>query len=256
MANAPPDPPLADHGGHDGHFKLREFEDVAPDGLALATLLGTDTRVGPHGVDEAKQRQPKLLGQLGQAQCLAVALGTRHAEIAQRTLLGVATALVADDHAGLSVESSQAADDGRIVRKVAVAMQFDELGEEFGAVIKGLRPLRMARNLVDLPGRQTGVDVLGELLALLRQPIDFFGDIDCRLALHVAQFVDLAFQLGNGLLKLQEMSLAHGRILSCQYSTGSGSSERHKYQVATERNGAQASPTSRASARLTGSPLK
>jgi hypothetical protein len=28
------------------------------------------------------------------------------------------------------------------------------------------------------------------------------------------------------------------------------------YQVATERNGAQASPTSRASARETGSPLK
>jgi hypothetical protein len=53
-------------------------------------------------------------------------------------------------------------------------MQFDELGEKLGAVIQGLRPLRVTRNLVNLPGRQTGVDVLGELLALLGEPIDFF----------------------------------------------------------------------------------
>ena len=39
-----------------------------------------------------------------------------------------------------------------------------------------------------------------------------------------------------------------------QYATGVGSSERHMYQVATLRQGAQASATSRASLRLTGSP--
>ena len=37
-----------------------------------------------------------------------------------------------------------------------------------------------------------------------------------------------------------------------QYATGSGSSERHMYQVATLRQGCQAPATSRASLRLTG----
>jgi hypothetical protein len=83
--------------------------------------------------------------------------------------------------------------------------------------------------------------------------LDLVGDVDRRLVLHVAQFVDLGFELGDGLLEVEEVSFAHrGR----QYSTGSGSRLRQIYQVATDRNGAQASATSRASARETGSPLK
>ena len=49
-------------------------------------------------------------------------------------------------------------------------------------------------------------------------------------------------------------SAAQGDAL--QYATGVGSSERHMYHVATLRQGAQASATSRASLRLTGSPEK
>jgi hypothetical protein len=36
----------------------------------------------------------------------------------------------------------------------------------------------VAGNLGDLPGRQVAVDVLGELLALLAELVDFFRDID------------------------------------------------------------------------------
>ena len=92
----------------------------------------------------------------------------------------------------------------------------------------------------------------------LLEPVDLLGDVDRRLVLHVAQLVDLRLELGDRLLEVEEMS-------SCSWSrrrgsstadSGSGSRLRQMYQVATERNGAQASPTSRASARETGSPLK
>ena len=54
--------------------------------------------------------------------------------------------------------------------------------------------------------------------------------------------------------KGEAASAAQGDAL--QYATGVGSSERHMYHVATLRQGAQASATSRASLRLTGSPEK
>ena len=48
--------------------------------------------------------------------------------------------------------------------------------------------------------------------------------------------------------------VAATRVEQVQYVTGSGSSERQIYQVATLHQGFQASATSRASLRLTGSP--
>ena len=73
----------------------------------------------------------------------------------------------------------------------------------------------MARNLRHLPGREAGVNVFGELLTLFAQPLDFFGDINCRLTLHIAKLLDLGFQIGHGLLKVEKMTLAHGRFASC-----------------------------------------
>ena len=124
-------------------------------------------------------------------------------------LLGVAALLVAQHHAGLAVEARQAADDGQVVGEVAVAVQFLEVGEDLVDVVQRVGPLRVARDLRHLPGRQAGVDVLGELLALLAQALDLVGDVDRRLVLHVAQLFDLGFEFGDRLLELEEMSLAH-----------------------------------------------
>jgi hypothetical protein len=74
----------------------------------------------------------------------------------------------------------------------------------------------VAGDLGDLPGRQLGVDVLGELQALLVQPLDLFGDVDRRFVLHVAQFFDLRLEFSDRLFEFQEMSLAHGRVLLFQ----------------------------------------
>ena len=82
--------PFADDDADDGHFKGRHFQQVAADGLGLATLLGPHAGKGARGVDEGDDGQAELLGQLHQAQRLAIALGTRHAEVAVRALLGIA----------------------------------------------------------------------------------------------------------------------------------------------------------------------
>jgi hypothetical protein len=46
-----------------------------------------------------------------------------HAEVALQVLLGVAAALVADDHHGLAVQPRPAADDGGILAEGAIAVQ-------------------------------------------------------------------------------------------------------------------------------------
>jgi hypothetical protein len=46
-------------------------------------------------------------------------------------------------------------------------MQFVEVGEDLAHVVHGVGTLRVTRDLRDLPRRQLGVDVLGQLLAFL-----------------------------------------------------------------------------------------
>jgi hypothetical protein len=60
----------------------------------------------------------------------------------------------------------------------------------------------MPCDLGDLPGRQVAVDVLGELLALFAELIDFFRDVDRGFGLHIAQFFDLGFEFRDGLLEV------------------------------------------------------
>jgi hypothetical protein len=62
----------------------------------------------------------------------------------------------------------------------------------------------MPGDLRDLPGGELGVDLLGELLALLREPRDLVRDVDRRVLVYVAQLVDLLLQLGDRLLEIEE----------------------------------------------------
>jgi len=127
----------------------------------------------------------------------------------RRALLGVAAFLLADDHAGLAIESRQATDDRQVVCIRPVTVQFHEVGEQIGHVVERVGALRVARDLRHLPGCQVRVDVLGQLLAFLVQPVDLVGDVDCRLVLHVAQLFDLGIELGNRLLEVEEVAFAH-----------------------------------------------
>ena len=100
-----------------GHLELRHLVEVVADRLGLAALFGIDSGVRTGRIDERKQRQTKLLGKLHQAQCLAIALGLAHAEVAQRALFRVATFLVTEQHHRLPIEARHAADDRQVVRE-------------------------------------------------------------------------------------------------------------------------------------------
>ena len=67
----------------------------------------------------------------------------------------------------------------------------------------------MTRDLRDLPRRELGVDVFGQLLAFLRQPIDFFRNIDGGIVLHEAQFFDLGIEFCDRLLEIQKSGFNH-----------------------------------------------
>src|SRR6187431_1488475 len=88
----------------------------------------------------------------------------------------------------------------------------------------------MAGDLRHLPGREAGIDVLGEEQALLAQPVDLLGDVDRRLVLDVAQLVDLGLELGDRLLEVEEMSFAHGTPLNRTAATGRGCAKCTKWR--------------------------
>ena len=101
---------------------------------------------------------------------------------------------------------------GVVVGEGAITMQFFEISEDVLNVIEGVGALRMAGHLRDLPRRQLGVDVLGQLAALLFKTLDLFRDIDGGIVLHEAQFFDLGFKVGNGLLEVEETCF-HGLLV-------------------------------------------
>ena len=92
---------------------------------------------------------------------------------------------------------------------MAVTMHLDEIGKDVAHIVHGVGAIRVTRNARDLPGTQIAVDILGELLALLAQLLDFGRDVDSRIALHLAQFFDLVFKLGDGLLEIEKGPFGH-----------------------------------------------
>src|SRR5205814_8097965 len=100
---------FADDRGDERRTQARHLEQVAPDRLRLAALLGVDAGIGARRIDEGENRQRELLAELHQAQRLAIALGLRHAEVAGDLLFGIAPLLMADHHARRAAEAREAA---------------------------------------------------------------------------------------------------------------------------------------------------
>src|SRR5579859_750307 len=73
---------LADHGGDRGRAQGGHLNQVGRDGRGLAALLGAEPRMRAGDVDQRDHRRAEFLGELHQAQRLAIPLGVRHAEIA------------------------------------------------------------------------------------------------------------------------------------------------------------------------------
>src|SRR6185369_12367900 len=118
---------LADHHADDGHFERGHLEQVAGNGLALATLLAADARIRAGSIDEGDDGQAETLGCLHEPQCLAIALRLWHAVIAAHSLLGITPFLLTDHHDRPALEPGNAADDGHVVAEHAITVQFGEI---------------------------------------------------------------------------------------------------------------------------------
>ena len=210
---------LADDDADDGHVEAGHHLEADRDRLGLAALLGVDARVRARRVDEADHRPVEALRELHQPQRLAIPLGARHAEASHHIFFGGATFLVAEDQHRLAVEAGEAADQRRVVGEGAIAVQLDPVGEELLHVVERVGPVRVARELDDLPARQVAEDLLLQLGAALLEAADL--DVEgVGVAVDAGAGVGVALELGELLLELQQRLLEveregrHGGFLS------------------------------------------
>ena len=129
----------------------------------------------------------------------------------------IGTFFIADDDDRGTTEAAQAADDGPVFGISPVTGQRREILDQGVHVIQGMGPVRMAGNLRLLPGGQLCIGLLQKLVHLGLQFTDLFGNVDPAIIRQVAEFLDLAFQLGDGFFEFKEVM--HG--LSLAYPPGS-----------------------------------
>ena len=114
-------------------------------------------------------------------------------------------ALFLPQHAyGGAPETSEAADDGFILGEFAVARQRGEIGDQAGAVIDEMRPLRMARHKGLLPRRELAVEIPQRLRGLCLKARDVVGNRDgVPVFTEGAKLFDLGFKFGDGLFEIE-----------------------------------------------------
>jgi len=111
---------------------------------------------------------------------------------------------VADDADALAPEAAEAADNRFIFAMLAVAGQRHEISDQRRNIVEAMGPLRMARHLGLLPGRQPAVEFLQRLRGLAFDAIDLFADCyGIAICLERAQFLDLGLQLGHRFFEIQ-----------------------------------------------------
>ena len=124
-----------------------QFVQITADGFRLAAFFRADARIRARGIDKGHDRNIEFFGSLHQAQCFTVTLRTRHTEITADFFFGITAFLMTDNHHALAVETRQTADNGMIVRIMAVAVQLFKIGKNTVDVVQSIRTLRMAGHL-------------------------------------------------------------------------------------------------------------
>ena len=216
MPSAPPEAPSPITHHHDRHRKARHFEQVAGDGFGLSAFFGFEAGVGAGRVEQRDDGLAELGCHLHEAQRFAVALGVRHPEAAVFAFVGVAPLLVADDaHRAVAraeaaaLERGEAAHDGAVVGKEAVAVELLEAARERADVVERVRPRGVARELDALPAREAGVDRVPEALDAPVERVDLGREVDgAVVGVELAELLELLLQLVDGLLEVEEM---HGK---------------------------------------------
>src|SRR3546814_1274874 len=93
-----------------------------------------------------------------------------------------------------------------------------EVLDQLGDVVLEVRPVRVARHLGLLPGRQLAVGLPQQPLDLALQFLDLVGDVDLAIVGEVPQLCDLAFQLGDRLFEVEE--IVHVSLSSTAFGAG------------------------------------
>ena len=83
----------------------------------------------------------EFLRLMRETQGLSITLRVRHAEVGVHILLNGAALAVADYRHRCAVEVANAAEDGMVVRKIAVAVQLGEVGEQLIDIVREHRTL-------------------------------------------------------------------------------------------------------------------
>ena len=119
-----------------------------------------------------------------------------------------------DVHVG---KAREAAHDGLIVRKRAVAVELVEIREDFIDVVERIGARRVTGDERALPGREGRIDLLDELVFLRFEGSDFALNRYAALRLRfgeLAQFINLLLEHLNVVLEFKEYFLGH--LLACR----------------------------------------
>jgi hypothetical protein len=137
---------------------------------------------------------------LHDAEGFAIAFGFGLAKIADDALFGISSFLLADDGDGLPVEFSHTGNESFIVAKTAVAVKFDEIGNEEIDPVESVRALGVTSDLRALPGAEVGVELFAKFDDLVLEALEFRFTLFA--AGEVAEIFDIFFQAIDFLLAL------------------------------------------------------
>ena len=94
-----------------------------------------------------------------------------------------------------------------IITIMTVAVKLFETGKDADNIIQRVGPLRVTRQLGNLPGRQIRKNRFGQRTTFFSQLFYFIGDIDVCIVTDIVQLIDLRFQFGDGLFKFKKIEI-------------------------------------------------
>ncbi len=135
--------------------------------------------------------------------------------------LGRKTLFLAEHADAFAAEPAETGDQRFVFAEFAVAGQRREIGDQPLNVIDAVRPLRMARHLGLLPGRQRRIELAERLQRLLLDLGDLFADVAAGIC-QGTQLVDLGIEFRDGLFKIEVAAHRIGHGLFGELRAGSG----------------------------------
>jgi hypothetical protein len=108
----------------------------------------------------------------------------------------------------MAAKAREAPLDGPVVAESPVTRERRIVLEQARDIVREMRPLRLARDLGLLPGRELGIGLPQQPLGARLEPADLLRQVELAAAgAQVAQLLDLAFQLADGLLEIEQLAL-------------------------------------------------